>query len=200
MKDLGATVVDVSIPHMRYGIAAYYVVANAEASSNLARYDGVKYGYRAPDASDLDDLYARTRSVGFGAEVKRRVMLGTYALSAGYVDRYYRKAQEVRLVIAAEFARVFRDVDAIVAPTSPTVAFRLGERAPDPLAMYLSDVYTVPANLAGIAAISVPCGFSEDELPVGLQIMADRFREPTMFRIASAYERAAAVARRPPGL
>jgi aspartyl-tRNA(Asn)/glutamyl-tRNA(Gln) amidotransferase subunit A len=191
LEGLGAEFIDVSIPHLRYGIPAYYLVADAEASSNLARYDGVKYGLRSTGASDIEDLYLSSRSEGFGDEVKRRIMLGTYALSAGYYDDYYLKAQQVRTLISRDFARAFDAVDAIVSPTSPTTAFGLGERADDPIAMYLSDVYTVPANLAGVAAISVPCGTGAEGLPVGMQITVDKFREQVMFRVARAYERAA---------
>ncbi len=200
LKELGARAVPLSLPHLAYGIASYYIVADAEASSNLARYDGMKYGYRSEDAADICDVYARTRSAGFGAEVRRRIMLGTYALSAGYRDAYYLKAQRVRALIASDFDRAFDEVDAIVSPTSPTPAFRLGERIHDPLEMYLSDAYTVHANLAGVPAISGPCGVCNDGLPVGLQIMVDRVRESTMFRLASACERGVGGARRPPGL
>jgi aspartyl-tRNA(Asn)/glutamyl-tRNA(Gln) amidotransferase subunit A len=199
MEDLGAALAPVALPHAEYAIPAYYLIADAEASSNLARYDGVRYGYRA-DATGLTAMYVETRSAGFGPEVKRRIMLGTYALSAGYYDEYYLRAQKVRSLIARDFADAFERVDAIVTPTSPTVAFRLGERVRDPLAMYLSDVYTVSANLAGIAAVSVPCGLSTGGLPVGLQIMVGAFREPVMFRIAYAYERASGSLGRPPGL
>jgi aspartyl-tRNA(Asn)/glutamyl-tRNA(Gln) amidotransferase subunit A len=189
MIELGAAVEDVTLPHAEYAIPTYYIVADAEASSNLARYDGVRYGRRAA-ASDLTEMYERTRNEGLGPEVKRRIMLGTYALSAGYYDEHYLRAQKVRSLIARDFANAFDRVDAIVTPTSPTVAFRIGERVRDPLAMYLSDVYTVSANLAGLASVSVPCGLSGDGLPIGLQIMVGAFREPVMFRIAYAYERA----------
>jgi aspartyl-tRNA(Asn)/glutamyl-tRNA(Gln) amidotransferase subunit A len=188
---LGATVREVSIPHLEYGIASYYLVADSEASSNLARYDGVKYGHRSAAAANIADLYRLSRSEGFGPEVRRRIMLGTYALSAGYYDQYYLKAQKVRTLLARDFERAFDVVDAIVSPTSPTTAFGIGERVDDPVAMYLSDVYTVPVNLAGLAAVSVPCGLSDEGLPVGLQIAVDKFREPVMFRVAGAYERAA---------
>jgi len=199
MESLGAAVEDVSLPHAEYAIPAYYLVADAEASSNLARYDGVEYGHRA-SARDLGEMYEATRGDGFGAEVKRRIMLGTYALSAGYYEEHYLRAQKVRSLIASDFAAAFGRVDAIVTPTSPTVAFRLGERVSDPLAMYLSDVYTVSANLAGLAAVSVPCGLSEGGLPIGLQIAVDAFDEPTAFRIAYAHERAAGTAGRRPAL
>jgi aspartyl-tRNA(Asn)/glutamyl-tRNA(Gln) amidotransferase subunit A len=186
-ESLGATLVDVSLPHTEYALATYYIIAPAECSSNLARYDGVRFGMRV-DRSSLLDMYLRTRDDGFGPEVKRRVMLGTYALSSGYYDAYYRKAQKVRTVIADEFARVFTGVDALVAPTSPTVAFPMGDRS-DPLSMYMCDVVTIPANLAGVPAISVPCGFVDD-LPVGLQVIAPRFEDARVFRVALAYEQA----------
>ncbi len=186
---LGADVCDISLPHSKYGIPAYYIVAPAEASSNLARYDGVHYGYRADGYDDMIDMYCRTRSEGFGAEVKRRIMLGTYALSAGYYDAYYLKALKVRRVIREDFDRAFERVDIILGPTSPTPAFRLGERLADPLSMYLSDVYTVTANLAGIAGISVPCGFTRDGLPIGLQLLAPPFEEERLLRAARMYER-----------
>ncbi|MCK4410063.1 MAG: Asp-tRNA(Asn)/Glu-tRNA(Gln) amidotransferase subunit GatA, partial [Candidatus Eisenbacteria sp.] len=191
IRSLGAKVQTISIPHLRFGIAAYYLVADAEASANLARYDGVRYGHRSDHVKTLDDLYRMSRSEGFGAEVKRRIMLGTYALSAGYYDQYYLKAQKARTLLVRDFERAFESVDAVVAPTSPTTAFALGERVHDPVSMYLSDIYTVPVNLAGLPALSVPCGFAASGLPVGLQIMVDKFREPVMFRVARAYERAA---------
>jgi aspartyl-tRNA(Asn)/glutamyl-tRNA(Gln) amidotransferase subunit A len=190
MRTLGASVSTISLPHTEHAIPAYYLVANAEASSNLARYDGVRYGHRAAAPADLHDLYALTRSEGFGPEVKRRIMLGTYALSAGYYDEYYLKAQKVRSLMASDFAHAFSSVDAIVTPTSPTTAFEVGARVHDPLQMYLADIYTISANLAGIAALSVPCGLSGDGLPIGLQIMVDKFREDSMFRVAYAYEQA----------
>jgi aspartyl-tRNA(Asn)/glutamyl-tRNA(Gln) amidotransferase subunit A len=190
----------ISIPHLRFGIAAYYLVADAEASANLARYDGIRYGHRSDRAEDLDGLYRMSRSEGFGAEVKRRIMLGTYALSAGYYDQYYLKAQKVRTLLVRDFEKAFESVDVLVAPTSPTPAFALGERVHDPVSMYLSDVYTVPVNLAGLPALSVPCGLSASGLPVGLQIVADKFREPVMFRVARAYERASGGFPAPPGL
>jgi aspartyl-tRNA(Asn)/glutamyl-tRNA(Gln) amidotransferase subunit A len=199
MEELGAAIEDVPLPHAEYAIPAYYLVADAEASSNLARYDGVRYGRRA-GARDLRGMYVKTRREGFGPEVRRRIMLGTYALSAGYYDEHYLRAQRVRSLIAGDFASAFARVDAVVTPTSPTTAFRLGERVDDPLAMYLSDVYTVSANLAGIAAASIPCGLSGDGLPIGLQIMVGAFREPVMLRIAHAYERAAGGVGLPPGL
>jgi len=187
LEALGATVQEVSLPHTEYALPVYYLIATAEASTNLARYDGIRYGLSDRAAPDLWEGYRRSRAFGFGPEVKRRIMLGTYALSAGYYDAYYLKAQKVRTLIKADFDAAFQEVDALVAPTSPTVAFRLGERVQDPLQMYLSDIFTIPANLAGLCAISVPCGFA-DGLPVGLQIMAPAFREEVMFRVAYAYE------------
>ncbi len=188
-RALGAKIQDITLPHSKYGIPAYYIVAPAEASSNLARYDGVHYGYRAADYDDMVDMYCRTRAEGFGAEVKRRVMLGTYALSAGYYEAYYLKALKVRRVIREDFDRAFEQVDIVLGPTSPTPAFRLGERIDDPISMYLSDVYTVTANLAGIAGISIPCGFTADGLPVGLQLLAPPFEEERLLRAARMYER-----------
>jgi aspartyl-tRNA(Asn)/glutamyl-tRNA(Gln) amidotransferase subunit A len=188
LERLGARLRRVSLPHTDYGVAAYYVIAPAEASSNLARYDGVKYGHRAEGAKDLVAMTARTRADGFGAEVKRRIMLGTYALSAGYYDAYYAKAQRIRTLIRRDFDHAFAEVDAIVAPTAPTPAFKLGEKTEDPLAMYLNDVFTIPAPLAGVPAISVPCGFSAGGLPIGLQLIGKPFDEATLFRVAGAYE------------
>jgi aspartyl-tRNA(Asn)/glutamyl-tRNA(Gln) amidotransferase subunit A len=187
---LGCEIVEVSLPHTEYAIPTYYIVATAEASSNLARFDGVRYGYRAQDARTLSEMYRRTRDQGFGAEVKRRIMLGTYALSAGYYDAYYLKAQKVRTLLTRDFERAFQKVDAIVTPTSPTAAFRLGERVDDPLAMYLADIYTVTADLAGIPGISVPCGNTKENLPIGLQILGKHFDETTILRIAHACEQA----------
>jgi aspartyl-tRNA(Asn)/glutamyl-tRNA(Gln) amidotransferase subunit A len=187
LKDLGAKTESVSLPHTEYGLAAYYVIAPAEASSNLARYDGVKYGLRVPGARDLIDMYSRTRGAGFGAEVKRRVMLGTYALSAGYYDAYYGKAQRVRTLVLRDFQRAFERVDVIVAPTTPGVAFKMGERE-DPLQMYLNDVFTIPVNLAGLPGLSMPAGFTQTGLPIGLQIIGKAFDEATLLRVANAYE------------
>ncbi len=184
----GAELVDVSLSLTDHGLAVYYIIQPAEASSNLARYDGVRYGQRV-EGRDLLDTYRRTRGQGFGAEVKRRMILGTYALSAGYYDAYYVKAQKVRTLIKAEFDHAFAKCDAIVTPTSPTVAFKIGAKVNDPLAMYLNDVFTLPGNIAGLPGVSIPCGLSEG-LPVGLQIMANSFQESTMFRVAAAYERA----------
>jgi aspartyl-tRNA(Asn)/glutamyl-tRNA(Gln) amidotransferase subunit A len=187
LAELGCEVVPVSLPHTEYAIPAYYIVATAEASSNLARYDGVRYGCRAK-ASTLSGMYRQTRDRGFGMEVKRRIMLGTYALSAGYYDAYYLKAQKVRTLLTRDFDEAFKKVDVIVAPTCPTAAFRLGEKVNDPLAMYLADIYTVTANLAGIPGISVPCGENHEKLPIGLQLFARHFDEATLLRVAHAYE------------
>jgi aspartyl-tRNA(Asn)/glutamyl-tRNA(Gln) amidotransferase subunit A len=191
LKSRGAVLVDVALPHSRFAIPVYYLVATAEASSNLARYDGVRYGFRAPgtDATDLKSMYEETRAQGFGAEVKRRIVLGTYALSAGYYDAYYLKAQQVRTLIRRDFESAFEEVDLIATPTSPTPAFRLGERVNDPLQMYLADVFTVSAPLAGLPAISLPCGFTHGRLPVGLQLIGRMFDEGTILRTADAYER-----------
>ena len=186
---LGCEIVGVSLPHSEYAIPTYYIVATAEASSNLARFDGVRYGYRAQPARTLSEMYRRTRDQGFGAEVKRRIMLGTYALSAGYYDAYYLKAQKVRTLLTRDFEQAFQKVDVIVTPTSPTAAFKLGEKVDDPLAMYLADIYTVTADLAGIPAMSIPCGETREKLPIGLQILARHFDESTMLRVAYAYEK-----------
>jgi aspartyl-tRNA(Asn)/glutamyl-tRNA(Gln) amidotransferase subunit A len=188
----GATIVDIELPHSRVAIPVYYLVATAEASSNLARYDGVRYGLRADTSRDagLGAMYEQTRARGFGAEVKRRIMLGTYALSAGYYDAYYLKAQQVRTLIRRDFEHAFRRVQALALPTSPTAAFPLGERVADPLQMYLADVFTVGASLAGLPALSLPCGFTGERLPVGLQLVARAFDEATLLRIGDAYERA----------
>jgi aspartyl-tRNA(Asn)/glutamyl-tRNA(Gln) amidotransferase subunit A len=188
LERAGAKLRDVSLPHSEYGVAAYYLIATAEASSNLARYDGVRYGHRASGARDLGEMYRRTRSEGFGAEVKRRIVLGTYVLSAGYYDAYYRKAQQVRTLLRRDFEAAFRGCDVIATPTVPEVAFRLGERSEDPLRMYLSDVYTVSANLAGLPGVSLPCGFSQG-LPVGLQLLAPPLEEARLLRVADAYQR-----------
>jgi aspartyl-tRNA(Asn)/glutamyl-tRNA(Gln) amidotransferase subunit A len=190
-SSLGCEVVRVSLPHTSYAIPTYYLIATAEASSNLARYDGVRYSYRAPGVKSLSEMYRRSRDESFGAEVKRRIMLGTYALSAGYYDAYYLKAQKVRTLLARDFEEAFHAVDAIVTPTSPTAAFRLGEKSNDPLAMYLADVYTVTADLVGIPGISVPCGVTREKLPIGLQILGKHFDESTILRVAHAYEQAA---------
>ncbi len=179
---------DISLPHTDYAVACYYLLATAEASSNLARYDGVKYGFRAESTEGLLDMYRQTRAQGFGDEVKRRIMLGTYALSSGYYDAYYRKAQQVRTLITRDFEKVFAGCDVIVAPVCPTPAFAFGEKVDDPLAMYLSDILTIPVNLAGLPAISVPCGFTKSGLPVGLQIIARPFAEETLLNVAWQYE------------
>jgi len=188
LATLGCEIVPVSLPHTKYAIPTYYIIATAEASSNLARYDGVRYGYRAADARTLSEMYRRSRDQGFGPEVKRRIMLGTYALSAGYYDAYYLKAQKARTLLARDFVEAFKKVDAIVTPTSPTAAFKLGEKVDDPLAMYLADIYTVTADLAGIPGISVPCGKTKENLPIGLQILGKHFDEATILRVANAYE------------
>jgi aspartyl-tRNA(Asn)/glutamyl-tRNA(Gln) amidotransferase subunit A len=187
LESLGCEVRQISLPHTRYALSCYYIIATAEASSNLARYDGVRYTIRA-DGSTLADMYRNTRGEGFGAEVKRRIMLGTYVLSAGYYDAYYRKAQQVRSLIASDFSRAFEDVDAILTPVSPFPAFKIGEKVDDPLAMYLSDVYTLTGDLAGVPCMSVPCGESPEGLPVGLQIFAKHFDEAAMFRVAYHYQ------------
>jgi aspartyl-tRNA(Asn)/glutamyl-tRNA(Gln) amidotransferase subunit A len=193
---LGCEIVPVSLPHTEYAIPAYYIVATAEASANLARFDGVRYGFRARGAKTLAEMYRQTRDGGFGMEVKRRIMLGTYALSAGYYDAYYLKAQKVRTLLTRDFDEAFTKVDVIAAPTAPTAAFKLGEKVDDPLAMYLADIYTVTANLAGIPGISVPCGETGEGLPIGLQIFGRHFDEATVLRVAHAYERASLVVRR----
>jgi aspartyl-tRNA(Asn)/glutamyl-tRNA(Gln) amidotransferase subunit A len=191
LQSRGATLVDIELPHARYATAVYYLVATAEASSNLARYDGARYGFRLTDktVTDLRSMYARTREFGFGAEVKRRIMLGTYVLSAGYYEAYYLKAQQVRTLIRRDYDQAFERVDAVAMPTSPIPAFKLGERLADPLQMYLADIFTVSANLAGLPAISVPCGFTTARLPIGLQLTGRRFDEATLLRAADAYER-----------
>ena len=189
LQERGATIVDVTLPSLQFGLTAYYLVAPAEASSNLARYDGVRYGMRV-DAPDLNAMYAATRSQGFGAEVKRRIMLGTYALSAGYYDAYYGKALKVRRLIADDFAKAYQSCDVVLTPTSPSVAFPFGDKTADPLAMYLCDVFTIPTNLAGHAAMSVPFGAGAHGLPVGVQVLAPALGEATMFRVAAELERA----------
>jgi aspartyl-tRNA(Asn)/glutamyl-tRNA(Gln) amidotransferase subunit A len=188
LKGLGCEIIPISLPHTPYAIPTYYLIATAEASSNLARYDGVRYSLRARGVKTPSEMYRRSRDEGFGAEVKRRIMLGTYALSAGYYDAYYLKAQKVRTLLARDFEEAFRKVDAIVTPTSPTAAFRLGEKSDDPLAMYLADIYTVTADLAGIPGISIPCGETKDKLPIGLQVLGKHFDESMILRVAHAYE------------
>src|SRR5207244_2639585 len=189
-KQQGATIKEISLPHTPYAIATYYLVATAEASSNLARYDGVHYGHRSASHDNLIHMYSRTRGEGFGAEVKRRVMLGTYALSSGYKDAYYVKALKVRRLIKNDFDAALAQCDVVMGPTSPTAAFKIGERTADPLAMYLSDIYTISANLAGIPGVSVPCGFTKGGLPIGLQILAAPFAEEKLLRVARLHERA----------
>jgi aspartyl-tRNA(Asn)/glutamyl-tRNA(Gln) amidotransferase subunit A len=191
MNSLGAEIVDVSLPHTNYAIAVYYILATAEASANLARFDGVRYGYRAENPKDLLDLYGRTRGEGFGLEVKRRIILGTYVLSSGYYDAYYLRAQKVRELIRRDFAKAFEKVDALISPTSPVPAFKFGERTADPLQMYLADIFTSPANLAGICGINVPCGFADADgqrLPIGLQLLGKALDEACILQIAHAYE------------
>jgi len=190
LKGLGCEIVPITLPHTPYAVPTYYLIATAEASANLARYDGVRYSHRARGVKTLSEMYRRSRNEGFGAEVKRRIMLGTYALSAGYYDAYYLKAQKVRTLLTRDFDEAFRKVDAILTPTSPTAAFRLGEKVNDPLAMYLADIYTVTADLAGIPGISIPCGKTKENLPIGLQILGKHFDEATILRVAHAYEQA----------
>ena len=197
-RELGAEIVDVELPHAGYAIAVYYIIATAEASSNLARFDGVRYGFRAEDTPELRQMYRRTREEGFGPEVKRRIMLGTYVLSAGYYDAYYRKAQQVRTLIKNDFLEAFKRCDAIITPTTPTAAFAIGEKVDDPLAMYLNDIYTVTANLAGVPGISVPCGLSSERLPIGFQLVGPYWSEPTLFKLAHGYEQARPFTERPP--
>jgi aspartyl-tRNA(Asn)/glutamyl-tRNA(Gln) amidotransferase subunit A len=198
-RSLGAEVVDVELPHAKYAIAVYYIIATAEASSNLARFDGVRYGFRAEESPTLREMYQRTREQGFGAEVKRRIMLGTYVLSSGYYDAYYLKAQKVRTLLKQDFSRAFESCDAIITPTSPTTAFLLGEKTDDPLAMYLNDIYTVTANLAGIPGISAPCGIAAAAagLPIGMQLLGPHWSESTLFRFTHAYEQAQPFTARP---
>ncbi len=200
VEGLGAEIVPVSLPHTGYCLAVYYIIAPAEASSNLARYDGVKYGYRNLDGRDLLEMYKKTRSQGFGAEVKRRIMIGTYVLSAGYYDAYYKKASQVRALIRRDFDEAFRSCDVILTPTTPTPAFRIGEKTDDPLQMYLSDIFTISTNLAGIPGISVPCGYTTTGLPVGVQFLAGHFQEAKLLQFASAYEAGADFQKRRPNL
>jgi aspartyl-tRNA(Asn)/glutamyl-tRNA(Gln) amidotransferase subunit A len=201
LRDRGAEILDVALPHARYAVPVYYLVMTAEASSNLARYDGVRYGHRAAGAETLQLLYSRTRDEGFGAEAKRRIMLGTYVLSAGYYDAYYLKAQQVRTLLRRDYAQAFEQVDVVAMPTSPTAAFRLGEKTSDPLQMYLADIFTVSANLTGAPGISIPCGFTADvgaeapgttapRLPIGLQLIGRMFDEGTLLKVGDAYQRA----------
>jgi aspartyl-tRNA(Asn)/glutamyl-tRNA(Gln) amidotransferase subunit A len=188
LTKLGAEIVEISLPHTDYAVATYYIIATAEASANLARFDGIRYGARV-DGADPIELYSKTRGAGFGAEVKRRIILGTYVLSSGYYDAYYLRAQKVRTLIRLDFLKAFEQVDAIVAPTTPTAAFKIGEKSEDPLQMYLGDIFTLSCNLAGICGISVPCGFaSSPKLPIGLQLLGKPFGEATLLRVAHAYE------------
>jgi aspartyl-tRNA(Asn)/glutamyl-tRNA(Gln) amidotransferase subunit A len=200
VEKAGARCVEVSLPHTDYCVAVYYIIAPAEASSNLARYDGVKYGYRANDSRDLLGMYKKTRSEGFGEEVKRRIMIGTYALSSGYYDAYYRKASQVRALIKRDFDQAFNLCDVILTPTTPTAAFKIGEKTDDPLQMYLSDVFTISSNLAGIPGISVPCGFTRSGLPIGVQFLAGHFEEGKLIQIASVFEKLADIEKRRPNL
>ncbi len=188
-KKSGAEIVDVELPNSKYSIAVYYIICTAEASSNLARFDGVRYGFRAENAGELREMYMKTREEGFGAEVKRRIMLGTYVLSSGYYDAYYAKAQQVRTLLKQDFFKAFEKCDAILTPTSPTTAFKIGEKSDDPLAMYLSDIYTASANLAGIPGISVPCGLSNEGLPIGLQLVGKYWSENVLLNLANVYEK-----------
>jgi aspartyl-tRNA(Asn)/glutamyl-tRNA(Gln) amidotransferase subunit A len=187
-KKLGCEIREISLPHTKYAVGVYYIIATAECSSNLARYDGIRYGHRSKDATDALDIYFKSRAEGFGPEVKRRIILGTYVLSSGYYDAYYLRAQKVRTLIRRDFLNAYQEVDAILTPTSPTPAFKKGEKAADPLAMYLSDIYTIGVNLAGLPGISLPCGFSKGGLPIGLQIIGQPFKEADLLAIARAYE------------
>jgi len=199
-EKLGARVEKVSLPHSEYSLPTFYLIATAEASSNLARYDGVQYGYRAEEYKDLSSMYRKTRSEGFGSEVKRRIMLGTYALSSGYYDAYYLKAQKVRTLIKEDFDKAFSKYDILITPTSPTPAFKLNEKISDPLTMYLSDIYTIPINLAGIPAISLNCGYSKNNLPIGLQIIGKPFDEETILRAAYNFEQNCGVEKKKPDM
>ena len=197
-RDLGAEIVEIELPNAGYAIAVYYIIATAEASSNLARFDGVRYGFRAEDAPELRQMYRKTREEGFGPEVKRRIMLGTYVLSAGYYDAYYRKAQQVRTLIKHDFLTAFKTCDAIITPTSPEPAFAIGAKTDNPLAMYLNDIYTVVANLAGVPGISVPCGLSSERLPIGFQLLGPYWSEPALLKLSHGYEQARPFTERPP--
>ena len=199
LKGLGATIEEVSLPHSKYALAAYYILSSSEASSNLSRFDGIRYGYRTENAKNLLELYKNTRAEGFGDEVKRRIMLGTYSLSAGTYDAYYKKAQQVRTLIKQDYDKVFENYDVIVGPTAPTAAFAIGQNINDPLTMYANDILTIPINLAGVPAISVPCGF-ENGLPLGLQIIGNHFDEETIYRVAYAYEQQTDYAKQTPAL
>jgi aspartyl-tRNA(Asn)/glutamyl-tRNA(Gln) amidotransferase subunit A len=199
LEELGAEVKEISCPRFRYGLPAYYIIAPSEASANLARYDAVKYGLRQ-EADNLLNMYANTRALGFGSEVKRRIMLGTYALSAGYYDAYYLKAQKVRTLIKQDFDRAFQEVDVLISPTSPTTAFKAGEKTADPLSMYLSDLMTIPVNLAGLPGMSINCGFDDNGLPIGMQLISNVLREDMLFHVAHAYERATEWHKKQPNL
>jgi aspartyl-tRNA(Asn)/glutamyl-tRNA(Gln) amidotransferase subunit A len=199
LEKQGAVWEEVSLPHSKYALAAYYLLSSSEASANLARFDGVRYGYRTPNADNLLDLYKKSRSEGFGDEVKRRIMLGTFALSSGYYDAYYKKAQQVRTLIKKDFEDVFEKYDVIIGPTTPTPAFKIGENIDDPLTMYVNDILTIPVNLAGVPGISVPCGF-DNGLPLGLQIIGKHFDEGTIYRVAHAFEQATDFHKQKPGI
>jgi aspartyl-tRNA(Asn)/glutamyl-tRNA(Gln) amidotransferase subunit A len=198
LESLGAKITEVTLPHTDVGLSVYYVIAPSEASANLARFDGVRYGHRSPRAENLLQQYEFSRDEGFGPEVKRRIMLGTYALSSGYYDAFYLKAQKVRTLIKRDFDRAFESVDLIVTPTTPTAAFKAGEKSDDPLQMYLSDVFTISCNLAGLPGLSLPCGFTKNQLPIGLQLLGKPFDEETVLAAAAAYEGATAWSRIPP--
>ena len=189
-KSLGCEIVEISLPRLKYSIGIYYILATAECSSNLARFDGVKYGYRTPNAKNLMEMYTKTRAEGFGPEVKRRIMLGTYALSSGYYDAYYKKAQQMRALVTEDFKKAFEQVDILISPTCPNTAFELGAKASDPLAMYLTDIATISANLAGIPGISIPAGFDKDGMPIGLQILAPQLQETRLFNMSYKFEQA----------
>jgi aspartyl-tRNA(Asn)/glutamyl-tRNA(Gln) amidotransferase subunit A len=200
IEELGAEKIEISLPHTEYAVAVYYVIAPSEASSNLARYDGVKYGFRTKESADLMDMYRSTRSRGFGPEVKRRIIIGTYCLSAGYYDAYYGRASQVRTLIVEDFRKAFETCDVILCPVAPTPAFKIGEKIDDPLTMYLSDIFTISANLAGIPGMSVPCGFSREGLPIGLQLMGKHFNEEIIFKVAYNFEQATEYHKRKPDL
>jgi aspartyl-tRNA(Asn)/glutamyl-tRNA(Gln) amidotransferase subunit A len=189
-RKLGAEIVEIALPHAKYCIAVYYIIATAEASSNLARYDGVRYGFRAEHSPELREMYRKTREEGFGEEVKRRIMLGTYVLSSGYYEAYYAKAQKVRTLLKQDFIDAFKVCDAVITPTAPTVAFQIGEKTDDPLAMYLNDVYTASANLAGVPGISIPCGLNSENMPIGVQLVGKHWSENVLLKLAGAYEAA----------
>jgi aspartyl-tRNA(Asn)/glutamyl-tRNA(Gln) amidotransferase subunit A len=200
IENLGAERIDISLPHTAYAVAVYYVIAPCEASSNLARYDGVKYGLRNTGSSELMDMYRTTRSNGFGSEVQRRIIIGTYCLSAGYYDAYYGKASQVRTLIMEDFNKAFEVCDVILSPVAPTPAFKIGEKTDDPLTMYLSDIFTLSANLAGVPGLSIPCGFSRQGLPIGLQLMAKHFNEEILFNVAYHFEQATEFHKKKPNL